>query len=199
VQRQGEPQVTVQRQGEAQVTVQRQGEPQVTVQRQGQAQVETRQQSQAQATQQREQRAQPQADQRTGAATTPAPAQSAGSQAQQAAASPAAGVPLQSVQRLIGTNVYSSNGRESGEVRNLLLDREGRVRAAVIEWGGFLGIGEKEALVPIERLRLGEAGNDRVTMTMTREELEALPRYDRNNVAAYGRDRGWGDGARMYR
>jgi hypothetical protein len=185
--RQAEPQVTV-RQAEPQVTVQRQGEPQVTVQRQGEAQV----------TQQRPPAA-GQADQRTGATATPAPAQSAGSRPQTTATSPAAGVPLASVERLIGTNVYGADGRQAGEVRNLLMDGNGQVRAAVIEWGGFLGIGEKEALVPIERLQLGSGNNDRVTMTITRQELEALPRYDRSRVADYGREQGWGEGLRLHR
>jgi hypothetical protein len=205
--RQAEPQVTVQ-QAQPQVTVQRQGEPQVTVQRQGEAQVNTQRQGEAQATQQRQgetqgtqqrQAAGREADQRTGATAMPAPAQSAGSRPQAAATSPAAGVPLASVERLIGTNVYGADGRQSGEVRNLLMDGNGQVRAAVIEWGGFLGIGEKEALVPIEQLRLGTGNDERVVMTITRQELEALPRYDRNRVADYGRERGWGEGLRLHR
>lgn len=182
--RQAEPQVQVQQQGQPQVTVQRQGEPQVTVQREGQPQADSQRQG---------------ADQRTGATSaTPAPVQSGGSQPQQAAASPAAGVPLQSVQALIGTNVVGSGGRDAGEVRNLLIDNQGRVRAAVVEWGGFLGIGTREAMVPIERIQLGQ-GSDRARLNMTREELEALPRYDRDRVAEYGRERGWGEGMRLHR
>ncbi len=190
---QAEPQVNVQQQGQPQVTVQRQGEPQVTTQgqdgqRQGSAEAQGNAQRQAQ-----------QADQRTGASSaTPAPAQSGGSQPQQAAASPAAGVPLQSVQSLVGTNVVGSGGRDAGEVRNLLIDNQGRVRAAVVEWGGFLGLGTREALVPIERIQLGQ-GNERARLNMTREELEALPRYDRGRVADYGRERGWGEGLRLFR
>lgn len=187
---QAEPQVRVQ-QAQPQVNVQRPGEPQVTVRREGEPQVNVQQQ-------QADGRQQATAEQRTGAtATRPAPAQS-GSQAQPAAASPAAGVPLQSVQALIGTNVVGTNGREAGEVRNLLMDSQGRVRAAVVEWGGFLGIGSREAMVPIERIRLGQ-GNERAQLTMSREELEALPRYDRDRIADYGRERGWGDGLRLYR
>ena len=84
-------------------------------------------------------------------------------------------------------------------MRNLLIDNSGRVRAAVVEWGGFLGIGERQAVVPIERIRLGQGGNDRAQLTMTREELEALPRDDRDRVADHGRERGWGEGLRLYR
>jgi sporulation protein YlmC with PRC-barrel domain len=139
-------------------------------------------------------------DQRTGATTqAPPPTQSGGAQPQQAATSPATGVSLQSVQNLVGRNVVGSNGREAGEIRNLLIDNAGRVRAAVIEWGGFLGLGERQAMVPIERIRLGQGEADHAQLTMTREELEALPRYDRDRIAEYGRERGWGEGLRLYR
>jgi sporulation protein YlmC with PRC-barrel domain len=188
---QPEPRVTVQ-QAQPQVRVQ-QAEPQVTVQQQGQPQVTVQGQD-------RQRQAQGSADQRTGATLqAPAPAQSSGARPQQAATSPATGVSLQSVQNLVGKNVVGSNGRDAGEIRNLLIDNSGRVRAAVIEWGGFLGLGERQAMVPVERIRLGEGENDRAQLNMTREELEALPRYDRDRIAGYGRERGWGEGLRLYR
>jgi sporulation protein YlmC with PRC-barrel domain len=178
VERQGQPQVNVERQGQPQVTVQRQGEPQVNVERQGQAATEAQQR-----------------DQRTGATTTaPAPAQSGG--ARRTAVSPAAGVPLQEVSNIMGTNVVGADGREAGEVENLLLDRQGNVRGALVEWGGFLGIGTRRAVVPMERIELGSRP---ARLNMTREELEALPRYEEANIAAYGRERGWGEGVRMAR
>ena len=188
--RQARPDVTVLQSGQPDVTVRQPGEPEVTVRRPVEPQVTVQERD--------AQRQQGSAEQRAGATSaTPAPAQS-GSRAQPTAASPAAGVPLQSVQALIGTNVVGTTGRDAGEVRNLLIDNQGRVRAAVVEWGGFLGIGSREAMVPIERIRLGQ-GNERAQLAMTREELEALPRYDRDRVADYGRERGWGEGLRLYR
>ncbi|MCW8088312.1 PRC-barrel domain-containing protein [Sabulicella glaciei] len=175
------PQVTV-RQPEPQVTVQ-QPQPQVNVQ-QAQPQVNVQQPGQPQVTVQ--QPGQPQANApRPGTQTTPA--------------TQTTGVDLQSVQSLVGKNVYGPSGREAGEVRNLLIDRSGRVRAAVIEWGGFLGIGERQALVPIERIQLGASQSDRAQLNMTRDELEALPRYDNDRIAEYGRERGWGEGLRLFR
>lgn len=185
---QAEPRVTVQ-QAQPQVRVQ-QAEPQVQVLQPGQPQVTVQRQVEPQVTAQGQAGARQPAGQGSAAPTAPG-----GAQPQQPAAS---GMPLQSVQALVGTNVQGANGRDAGEVRNLLLDGEGRVRAAVIEWGGFLGIGTREALVPIERIRLGQ-GNDPARLEMTRDELEALPRYDRDNVGAYGRDRGWGTGLRLWR
>jgi hypothetical protein len=69
----------------------------------------------------------------------------------------------------------------------------------VVEWGGFLGIGERQAVVPIEQIQLGAGPNDRARLNMTREQLEALPRYDRDNLREYGSRYGWGEGTRLYR
>jgi hypothetical protein len=54
-------------------------------------------------------------------------------------------------------------------------------------------------MVPIDRIQLSPGGNDRARLNMTRDELEALPRYERDRVADYGRQQGWGDGLRLYR
>ena len=135
----------------------------------------------------------------TGASAAPAPAQSGGSQPQAAAArSPGAGVEMSRVSNIVGTNVLGSEGRDVGEIENLLIDGQGQVRAAVIEWGGFLGIGTRRAVVPMEQLTLGNE-DERVRMNLTREELERLPRYDADRLAEYGRMGGWGDGTRTLR
>ena len=182
---QAEPQVDVEQPGQPQVTVRQQGEPRVTVQgKNGQDQRSTGSS----------------ADQNTGATSaTPAPAQSGGSQSQSAAVSPAAGVPLTSVQGLVGKNVAGANARDAGEVRNLLIDGSGQVRAAVVEWGGFLGLGERQAVVPIDRIQLGQNPNERARLNMSRQELEALPRYDRDRMAEYASEHGWGDNVRLFR
>jgi hypothetical protein len=182
---QAEPQVTVERQGQPQVTVERQGQPQVNVQRQGEAQVNV----------ERERQQQQQAA--TGTTVTPAPAPSRSTQ--RTATTPSAGVPLASVSALVGTNVVGATGQDAGEVENLLIDKAGNVRAAVVEWGGFLGIGQRRAMVPIEQIELGAGGQDRARLNMTREELEALPRYDRNNINEYANSQGWGEGVRLHR
>ncbi|WP_338050909.1 PRC-barrel domain-containing protein [Roseicella aerolata] len=186
---QPQPQVTVQ-QAQPQVHVQQQGQPQVNVERQGQPQVQVERQGQQQAGDQRN----------TGTSAAPAPAQSGGNTQRATVLPGATGVPLARAQSLVGTNVVGADGKDAGEIQNLLIDGSGQVRAAVVEWGGFLGIGERSAAVPIDRIQLGAAGsNDRARLTMTREELERLPRYDRNRVGEYGREQGWGDGIRLFR
>ena len=98
---------------------------------------------------------------------------------------------------LVGTDLVSAEGRNTGEIDNFIVDGAGRVRAAVVEWGGFLGIGERRAVVPLGQIQLGE-GNERARLLLTREQLEALPRYERGRIAEIGREQGW-EGARLLR
>lgn len=174
---QPQPQVTVQ-QAQPQVHVQQQGQPQVTVQRQGEPQVNVQQGQQHSSSQGN-----------TNSTTTDTQRNAANQQA----AATNAGVPLTRVQSLVGTNVVGADGKDAGEVQNLLIDSKGQVRAAIVQWGGFLGLGESSAAVPIDRIQLGASGNERARLNMTKEELERLPRYEKGNAASYGRDQGWGD------
>jgi sporulation protein YlmC with PRC-barrel domain len=77
---------------------------------------------------------------------------------------------------LIGKAVYS--GEESiGEISDLVLQKEGETRAALIDVGGFLGIGEKTVGIPFDKLQISKAedGAEQVTVAMSKEELEQLP------------------------
>lgn len=78
------------------------------------------------------------------------------------------------VERLIGREVYGMRGEEVGEIENLLIGPDGRVRAAIIEFGGFLGIGENEVAVPWDRMNVA---GDRVIVNMTEEQIKAEPRW----------------------
>jgi sporulation protein YlmC with PRC-barrel domain len=51
---------------------------------------------------------------------------------------------------LRGMNVYASNNENVGDIKDILLERDGRVAAMVIGVGGFLGIGEKNVALPFE-------------------------------------------------
>jgi len=51
---------------------------------------------------------------------------------------------------LRGSKVYGSKNENLGDIKDILLDRDGRVAAMVIGVGGFLGIGEKNVALPFE-------------------------------------------------
>ncbi len=116
-----------------------------------------------------------------------------------APSSPAAlpSMSLEEAGRLVGTNLLGADGRIAGEIDNLVVDRDGRVRGAVVEWGGFLGIGERRAIVPMEGIQFGADGRGR--LGLTREQLEALPRYERDRLNDLGRQQGLGEELRLFR
>lgn len=76
------------------------------------------------------------------------------------------------IQGVIGKDVYGENGHEVGEVENLLIGKDGRVQAAIVEFGGFLGVGENQVAVPWDRLHVA---GDRVNVRMTQAEIKSAP------------------------
>ncbi|HYH19749.1 MAG TPA: PRC-barrel domain-containing protein [Azospirillum sp.] len=86
-------------------------------------------------------------------------------------------MPAGQAEQLIGNDVLSSGGQEMGEVENLIIDAQGQIKGLVVQWGGFLGIGDKERVVPWNQVQYDHA-NDRVVIDMTKEQIQALPQYD---------------------
>jgi len=55
--------------------------------------------------------------------------------------------------QLEGLVVYNSNNERIGEINEMLVDNAGKIHAAVIGVGGFLGLGERDVAVPFEQLK----------------------------------------------
>ena len=81
---------------------------------------------------------------------------------------------------LIGKTVYSAEDENIGEISDLVMQEEGgATRVALIDVGGFLGIGEKTVAIPFEEIRVEKesesATEPKLVVAMTKEQLEALP------------------------
>jgi sporulation protein YlmC with PRC-barrel domain len=96
-----------------------------------------------------------------------------------AAVAPATGTfPVaKDVESLMGKDVYGADGKDVGDLENVLVGPNGRVRAAIVEFGGFLGIGEHKVAVPWEELNIQ---GDRVTVNMTEDQVKAMPRWNKD-------------------
>ena len=83
------------------------------------------------------------------------------------------------VTNLTGTDVYGVNDEEIGEVGDLIMNEQGQVESAVVDVGGFLGLGEKPVLVPFDQMSFlqSEAGELRVYISATEEQLEGMETY----------------------
>jgi hypothetical protein len=80
---------------------------------------------------------------------------------------------------LIGQPAVNSQDEGIGEINDLVTDRSGKILAALIGVGGFLGIGEKDVAVRFEDLKLArdENNNVKVVLNISKETLASAPDY----------------------
>ena len=83
------------------------------------------------------------------------------------------------VQAILGRQVLSSAGEDMGRVIDIVVDRTGQVRAAVIDFGGFLGVGSRKIVVDWNALYFQRISNksDAITLELTKEQVTAAPEY----------------------
>jgi sporulation protein YlmC with PRC-barrel domain len=75
-------------------------------------------------------------------------------------------------------SVYDHQDNKVGDVNDLLVDKDGRIGAAIVGVGGFLGAGEKNVAVPFNALKLTEKNGKRyLVMDTTKEALNSAPGY----------------------
>lgn len=82
---------------------------------------------------------------------------------------------------LTGARVYGPDDEDVGEIGELLMTDDGQIDRAVIDVGGFLGIGERHVAVTFDELqvvRAEDGGDLRIYIDSTQEALEQQPEYD---------------------
>src|SRR3954471_12067349 len=92
-------------------------------------------------------------------------------------------------QSVLGREVRSSADENMGRIVDVIVDHDGRVRAAVIDFGGFLGVGSRKIAVDWNALSFAppSGGRDVVTLELTREQVKAAPEYkDKRTVVVLG-------------
>ncbi len=78
---------------------------------------------------------------------------------------------------IMGATVNSLEDEVIGSINDLILDTEdGRVTAAVVSVGGFLGFGAKQIAVDWNELQIDHDGQQ-VMLDLTREEADSAPEY----------------------
>jgi sporulation protein YlmC with PRC-barrel domain len=85
-----------------------------------------------------------------------------------------------SSEKVDGTAVYGHDGEQIGSVHHLMIGkRDGKVRHAVVSYGGFLGIGEDFFPLPWDELTYDERRGGYV-VSRNADQLKAGPRYRRD-------------------
>ncbi len=84
-----------------------------------------------------------------------------------------------------GTNVYNANGDKLGSIDDLMIDKNsGQVRYAVMEFGGFLGMGTDRYPIPWSMLKYN-VSQEGYVVPLDKAKLEGAPKYPESQVPAY--------------
>jgi hypothetical protein len=80
---------------------------------------------------------------------------------------------------ILGRDVRSAANEDMGRIVDVIVDRSGQVRAAVIDFGGFLGVGSRKIVVDWSALHFARIANkgDSISLELTKEQVSAAPEY----------------------
>ena len=80
---------------------------------------------------------------------------------------------------VLGRDVRSPAEEDMGRIVDVIVDRAGVVRAAVIDFGGFLGVGSRKIVVDWNALHFGRVADksDSITLELTKDQVTAAPEY----------------------
>ena len=80
-----------------------------------------------------------------------------------------------SVDKVEEMDIFDANGKKIAEVDSVLEDSAGEIKGVAIEYGGFLGFGEKGAIVTFDQLK---AQDGKLVTDLTEEQLTTLPAWN---------------------
>jgi hypothetical protein len=80
---------------------------------------------------------------------------------------------------ILGKDVKSPKGEDLGRVVDVLADARGRVRVAIIDFGGFLGVGTRRIAVDWPLLHFDPDSHDKpLVLSVDRQKLQSAPEYN---------------------
>jgi sporulation protein YlmC with PRC-barrel domain len=80
--------------------------------------------------------------------------------------------------KMIGSAVYDVQNRNIGKVADVILNKDGKVDAVVVDVGSFLGMGGKDVAVLPSDIK---SDNNRLTLDRTKEQLQQMASYNLEN------------------
>lgn len=99
-------------------------------------------------------------------------------------------------QDILGMNVRNAQGEQLGDVKDLMIDLQhpACVRYAALDYGGFLGVGDKLFAVPWDAMKLRRDADNRLFLELDvkKETLKDSPGFDKNHWPDFA-DAHWAD------
>lgn len=90
---------------------------------------------------------------------------------------PATVVDGEQLESVLGIEALSSTGDNMGRIDDIIVDRSGEIRAAIIDFGGFLGVGSRKIAVDWRSLHFDPKKPGAVVVSLTKDQLRVAPVY----------------------
>jgi hypothetical protein len=88
--------------------------------------------------------------------------------------------------KLIGATVYGPDNASIGDIDDVLIANDGKIRAVVIAVGTFVSTGDKAVAVPFEALNITRrpASNsvDKITVSYSKDDLKNAPKFAYDDI-----------------
>ena len=83
-----------------------------------------------------------------------------------------------------GATVYDGQNQNLGDIKDIILDRDGRIAAVVLNVGATLGVGGRYVAVAMGDLKVSSGPNDkpRFAVSLTKDQLKSAQAYDLNEA-----------------
>ena len=91
-----------------------------------------------------------------------------------------------SVKDLLGKTIVGPDGKEIAQVGDLVIGPDDTIKRVVVDVGGFLGIGAKPVAIDIDQIQKPADGRGDLRTSLTKDQLAALPRYDKGGKGGSG-------------
>jgi hypothetical protein len=89
-----------------------------------------------------------------------------------------------------GTTVYNAGGEKLGSIDDLMIDKvSGQVQYAVLEFGGFLGVGSDRYPIPWKVLKYSTDKGGYI-VPLDKSRLDNAPKYQEDTTPTYDTDYG---------
>jgi sporulation protein YlmC with PRC-barrel domain len=90
------------------------------------------------------------------------------------------------VTQMDGATVHDAQGKNIGDVKDIILDKQGKVAAVVLDVGSFLGMGGKLVAISMNDMKVDFDSNNKpkFSVDMTKDQLKAAQAFDLSEKTA---------------
>jgi sporulation protein YlmC with PRC-barrel domain len=81
-------------------------------------------------------------------------------------------------------DIYNKAGEKIGTIKDLMMGQDGRIQAAVLSVGRFLGLGERDVAVPLASIEMARRadGSRIIIVDVVKETLQNAPAYEHSSA-----------------